>query len=126
MFTIVLKYHDFASNYSVEELIKLVYLSRHYTPKNIKNKKVIILGDLSINFPNPNIDPNLETVMNSDSLQAVDGEPVRIGTNSQTIIDQIILNIAFWESNCQVIDTGFSDYYAKILELHNIKQENNI
>ena len=88
--------------------------------------KTIILGDFNINFLNSNIDPNLEIVMNSYALHDIVEEPTRTGTNSQTIIDQVILKESLWEYNCQVIDTGFSDHYAQILELHNIKRENSI
>ena len=73
-----------------------------------------------------NIDPNLETVLTSYGIHAIFEEPTRIGTNSQTIIDQVIINKSLWEYKCQVIYTGFSDHYAQILELHNIKRENSI
>ena len=64
--------------------------------------------------------------MNSYGLHAIVEEPMRIGINSQTIIDQVIINKSLWEYNCQVIDTGFSNQYAQILELHNIKRENSV
>ena len=64
--------------------------------------------------------------MNSYGLHAIVEEPTRIGTISQTIIDQVIINKSLWEYNCQVIDTGFSDNYAQILELHNITRGNSI
>jgi hypothetical protein len=47
-------------------------------------------------------------------LQAIVDVPTRIGTRSQTAIDQIILNKGLWEYNLEVIETGFSDHNAQI------------
>ena len=66
--------------------------------------------------------------MNFCGLHAIAEEQTRIETNSQTIIDQVIINKSLWEYNYQVIDTGFfivRSLYAQIQELHNITQENS-
>jgi hypothetical protein len=56
-------------------------------------------------------------MLNSYGLQATVDVPTRIGSTSNTAIDQIILNKCLWDYNFKVIATGYSDHYAQILLL---------
>lgn len=84
-----------------------------------KQKKVILIGDFNINFLDDKVNTQLLSVLNSYGLQTVIDEPTRVGKDSQSAIDQIILNTSLWDYNHTVIDTGFSDLYAQILQLNN-------
>jgi hypothetical protein len=42
---------------------------------------------------------------------------MRIGPTSQTAIEQIILNKGIWGYTLKVVDTGFSNHKAQILQL---------
>jgi hypothetical protein len=65
-------------------------------------------------------------VLNSYGLQAIVDVPTRIGPTSQTAIDQVILNKGIWGYTPKLVDTGFSDHKAQILQLqiqHKNKKE---
>lgn len=55
-------------------------------------KYIIIVGDLNIDFLSNNANLHLKAVLNSYGLEAVINVPTRIGHNSKTAVDQIILN----------------------------------
>jgi hypothetical protein len=50
-------------------------------------------------------------------IEAVVEIPTRIGPISQKAIDQIIINKGIWRYNLKVIDTGFSDHKAQVLQI---------
>ena len=58
----------------------------------------------------------MQVVLNSYGLEAIVDVPTR--PNSQTAVDQIIINRKLWDYNFKVIATGFSDHYAQILQIH--------
>jgi hypothetical protein len=82
-----------------------------------EGKSIIIVGDLNIDFLGNRVNLQLQAMLNSYGLQAIVDVPTRIGPRSQTAIDQIILNKGLWEYNVEVIETGFSDHNAQILQI---------
>ncbi|PNF17837.1 hypothetical protein B7P43_G05718 [Cryptotermes secundus] len=62
-------------------------------------------------------------MINSYGLQAIVDVPTRIGSRSQTAIDQIILKKGLREYKFEVSETGFSDHSAQILQVQ-MKQKN--
>jgi hypothetical protein len=82
-----------------------------------KGKSIIIVGDLNIDFLSGNVNPHLQTMLNSYGLQAAVDVPTRIGNHSQSAIDQVILNKDLWDYSLDVIETGLSDHKAQILQL---------
>lgn len=84
-----------------------------------KGKKVIIMGDLNVNFlVNNNISTKIQSFLNTYGLEAIVNVPTRIGNNSSSAVDQIILNKDLWNYTFKVITTGFSDHDAQTLQLH--------
>jgi exonuclease III len=63
-----------------------------------KGKSIIIVGDLNIDFLKRSVNPQLHTMLKSYGLRATVDVPTRIGPNSQTATDQIILNKDLWET----------------------------
>jgi exonuclease III len=63
---------------------------------NLKNKgkSIIIFGDLNIDFIGSHVNFRLLTMLNSYGFQAIVDVPTRIGSTSNTAIDQIILTSA--------------------------------
>jgi hypothetical protein len=82
-----------------------------------KGKNIIIVGDLNIDFLGERIDLQLHTMLNAYGLQSIIDVPTRIGPTSQKAIDQIIINKDIWGYNLKVIDTGFSDHKAQVLQI---------
>jgi hypothetical protein len=82
-----------------------------------KGKKIIILGDFNIDFLGNRVNLQLHTMLNLYGLEAIVDVPTRIGARSQMAVDQIILNERLWEHNFEVLQTGFSDHSAQILQV---------
>jgi endonuclease/exonuclease/phosphatase (EEP) superfamily protein YafD len=82
-----------------------------------KGKSIIIAGDLNTDFLGRRVNLQLQTMLNSYSLQAIVDVPTRIGPRIQTDIDQIILNNGLWEYNLKVIETRISDHNVQILQV---------
>ncbi|PNF15974.1 hypothetical protein B7P43_G07494, partial [Cryptotermes secundus] len=82
-----------------------------------KGKSFITVCDLDIDFLGRRVNLQLQTMLNSYGLQAIFDVPTRIGPRGQTAIDQIILNKGLWGYNLKVIETGFSDHKAQILQI---------
>ncbi|PNF39304.1 hypothetical protein B7P43_G16557 [Cryptotermes secundus] len=88
-----------------------------------KDKKIIMVGDFNIDFLGNRVNLQLQTMINSYGLEAIVDVPTRISSRSRTAIDQIILNKGLWEYKFEVIETGFSDHSAQILQVQ-MQQEN--
>ena len=71
-----------------------------------KKNRIIILGDFNIDFLGNTINFQFQSVLSSYDLHAIIDEPTRIGKDSQSAFDQIILNTSLWHYNCEVIDMG--------------------
>jgi hypothetical protein len=56
-------------------------------------------------------------MLNSYGLQAIVDVPMRIQHKSQTAIDKIILNKDIWVYTLKVMDTGYSDHKAQLLQV---------
>jgi hypothetical protein len=82
-----------------------------------KGKTIITVGDLNIDFLGNRVNLQLQTMLISYGLQAVVDVPTRIGPRRQTATDQIILNKGLWENSLNMIETGFSDHNAQILQV---------
>jgi hypothetical protein len=82
-----------------------------------KRKNIIIVGNLNIDFLRKKINLKLQRMLNSYGLQAIVEVPTRIGPTSQKAIDQIIINKDIWRYNLKVIDMGFSDNKAQVLQI---------
>jgi hypothetical protein len=82
-----------------------------------KGNSIIIVGDLNIDFSGNRVNLQLQTMLNSYGLQAIVDVPMRISPRSQTAIDQTILNKSLWEYNLEVIELGFPDHKAQILQV---------
>jgi exonuclease III len=80
-----------------------------------KGKNIIIVGDLNIDFLKGNVNPHLQTMLNSYGLQAAVDVPTRIGNHSQSAIT--ILNKGLWDYSLEVIETGLSDHKTQLLQL---------
>ena len=80
-------------------------------------KYIIIVGDLNIDFLSNNANMHLKAVLNSYGLEAVINVPTRIGHNSKTAVDQIILNRRICNYTFSVVPMGFSDHFAQIMKI---------
>jgi hypothetical protein len=82
-----------------------------------KGKGIIIVGNLNVDYLGKRVNLQLQIMLNSCGLQAIVDVPTRIRHKSQIAIHQIILNKDVWVYTLKVIDTGFSDHKAQILQV---------
>jgi hypothetical protein len=83
------------------------------------NNKIIIIGDLNINFLKNNWEKkHLESLLNMYGLEVVIDRPTRIQNGVKSAIDQIILNTKMLRFKTEILETNLSDHFGQILTLY--------
>jgi hypothetical protein len=81
--------------------------------------QIIIIGDLNMNFlKNDRNKEKLEVLLNMFGLQAVINAPTGIYKETNSAIDQIILNPELRGFKTEVLDTTLSHHLGQILQIH--------
>ena len=89
-----------------------------------KRKHVVIIGDINIDFLKPQvIDSKVHIMLQTHNLEAAVKEPTRITGNSQSAIDQILLNKNAFHCHTRVFSSGFSDHLAQTFTLSKVTSD---